>query len=57
MGTGGGIGFQKGPSEEIAGIELSLDVAILDHGFCVGPDELRPVRERNRRPGTPTILT
>jgi len=39
IGAGGGGSSNKGPREEIAGIELSLDIAILDDGLCAGPDE------------------
>lgn len=39
MGAGGGGGFRKGLSEEIAQTELCLDVAIFEDGLCVRPDE------------------
>jgi hypothetical protein len=38
IGAGGG-GYGRGPAEEIVGIELALDLAILEDGVCVGPDE------------------
>ena len=37
-GAGRGTGREASP-EQIAAIELSLDVAILEDGLCVGPDE------------------
>ena len=39
VGAGGGGSFRTGPEEAIAQIELKLDVAILEDGMCVGPDE------------------
>jgi hypothetical protein len=35
----GGGGYHKDLNEQIAGIELTLDIAILEDGLCVGPDE------------------
>jgi len=39
IGAGGG-GLRRGPEEEIVAIELALDLAILEDGRCVGPDEV-----------------
>ena len=40
MGAGGGGRLSKGISDEqIVGIELCLELAILEDGHCVGPDE------------------
>jgi hypothetical protein len=36
--VGGGGGFHNGSSEELAKIELSLDMAIFEDGLCAGPD-------------------
>jgi len=38
-GFGGGGGFARGAEEEPAAVELVLDLAILEDGLCVGPDE------------------
>jgi hypothetical protein len=35
----GGGGYHKDLNEQIAGVELTLDFAILEDGLCVGPDE------------------
>jgi hypothetical protein len=39
VGASGGGGIQKGLSDEIAQIELSLDIAIFEDGLCAGPDD------------------
>jgi hypothetical protein len=41
-GAGGG-GFRQGGELEIVAVELVLDLAILEDGACVGPDEARLV--------------
>ena len=38
LGVGGG-GSRNGPREEMAETELCLDLAILEDGLCVGPDD------------------
>ena len=38
-GFGGGGGFRGAAEEELAGVELVLDLVILEDGLCVGPDE------------------